>query len=196
MGNEFDPRKATPADAVEYYPYFGGRYLAVAASLNGGNVLAAFVRMLQQWTHELGDGVPQATIWERLLACGSDDRGGTALSDADLPVVDPMLYGERHQPGARGAVRNLGPVCVGLGDTVRAICRGLLQNLHSMMTRERLVQANVGRVVGTGSALTRNPVLQQAVRDMYNLDLELGRSTDAALGAVIAVLLYAGSDST
>ena len=45
---------------VQYYPYFDDKYLAVAASLNGGNVLAAFVRMLQQWTMELGFSVPQS----------------------------------------------------------------------------------------------------------------------------------------
>lgn len=44
---------------VEYFPYFDGRYLAVAASLNGGNALAAFVRMVQQWTLELGFNVTQ-----------------------------------------------------------------------------------------------------------------------------------------
>jgi len=44
---------------VEYFPYFDGKYLAVAASLNGGNTLAAFVRMLQQWTLELGFNVTQ-----------------------------------------------------------------------------------------------------------------------------------------
>ena len=31
-----------------------GRYIAVAASLTGGNALAAFVRMVQQWCMELG----------------------------------------------------------------------------------------------------------------------------------------------
>jgi sedoheptulokinase len=44
---------------VEYFPYFNGKYLAVAASLNGGNTMAAFVRMLQQWTLELGFNVTQ-----------------------------------------------------------------------------------------------------------------------------------------
>lgn len=45
-----------PAEAVTYFPYMNNRYLAVAASLNGGNVFASFVRMLAQWTAELGKG--------------------------------------------------------------------------------------------------------------------------------------------
>ncbi|NXS22697.1 SHPK Sedoheptulokinase, partial [Mystacornis crossleyi] len=48
------PEAPDPSSAVTYFPYFSGDYLAVAASLNGGNVLAAFVGMVAQWTQELG----------------------------------------------------------------------------------------------------------------------------------------------
>lgn len=50
----FEPPLLDVRSSIEYFPYFNNRYLAVAASLTGGNVMAAFVRMLQQWTHELG----------------------------------------------------------------------------------------------------------------------------------------------
>lgn len=43
-----------PASAISYFPYFDDMYLAVAASLNGGNVLATFVEMLTGWMNELG----------------------------------------------------------------------------------------------------------------------------------------------
>ncbi|KAG0412709.1 hypothetical protein HPB47_010154 [Ixodes persulcatus] len=188
-------RSSSLGPTVEHFPYFDGRYLAVAASLNGGNVLAAFVRVLQQWTHELGevrgrvvgDGVPETTIWSRLLACAA----AVEQSPTDDQIrVDPTLFGERHRPGARASVHGIGPQGVGLGGAMHALCRGLLQNLHSMMPRDVLVKAGVTRIVGTGKALTRNPALQQAVRDTYGLELVLGRSSDAALGAAIAVLLY------
>ena len=39
---------------ISYFPYFNGSYLAVAASLNGGNVMANFVGMLTGWMKELG----------------------------------------------------------------------------------------------------------------------------------------------
>ena len=54
MGENFTPPSLDVTSPIEYFPYFEGRYLAVAASLTGGNVLAQFVKMLQQWTHELG----------------------------------------------------------------------------------------------------------------------------------------------
>ena len=43
--------KSSPA---EYVPFFTGRYLSETASLNGGNVLAAFVDMLRDWFREFG----------------------------------------------------------------------------------------------------------------------------------------------
>ena len=39
---------------VEYVPFFAGRYLSETASLNGGNVLAAFVNMLRDCLTEFG----------------------------------------------------------------------------------------------------------------------------------------------
>lgn len=51
----------SPPDVLPlyYWPYFNKQYVAVAASLNGGNTLATFVRMLQQWVMDLGFSVPQ-----------------------------------------------------------------------------------------------------------------------------------------
>lgn len=60
------PKDFTPPSTettIEYFPYFENRYLAVAASLNGGNTMASFVRMIQSWMQDLGFGVPQSLIW-------------------------------------------------------------------------------------------------------------------------------------
>lgn len=66
------------AEKIEYYPYFDGKYLAVAASLNGGNNLATFVKTLQQWTMDLGFSVPQCkqpvTMLSKKLVNYSDER--------------------------------------------------------------------------------------------------------------------------
>ena len=54
MKLDFSPPAFDPSATVDYFPYFNGSYLAVAASLTGGNVLHGFVKLLQQWTHQLG----------------------------------------------------------------------------------------------------------------------------------------------
>lgn len=48
------PGSPQPASSISYFPYFEDSYLAVAASLNGGNVLAWFVEMLKLWMKEFG----------------------------------------------------------------------------------------------------------------------------------------------
>lgn len=54
------PADFTPPDSpqlessISYFPYFDSSYLAVAASLNGGNALATFVETLTAWMKELG----------------------------------------------------------------------------------------------------------------------------------------------
>lgn len=40
---------------LQTWPYKGSQHLSVVASMNGGNVLASFVIMLQGWLHELGE---------------------------------------------------------------------------------------------------------------------------------------------
>uniref|UniRef100_A0A224YYS5 Sedoheptulokinase n=1 Tax=Rhipicephalus zambeziensis TaxID=60191 RepID=A0A224YYS5_9ACAR len=195
------PPSVEAGSALEAFPYFGGRYLAVAASLNGGNVLAVFVRMLQQWMHQLGTGIPESAIWERLLAAGTDERASAnaQASSAATPappdlVVTPTVFGERHTPGARASVSGIGPQsALSLGPVLRALCQGLARNLHTMMPREMLERAGVRRIVGTGKALTRNVCLQQAVHDVYGIPLELGGKGDAALGAALAVLSHSSS---
>lgn len=61
-----------PTAPVAYFPYFNRTYLAVAASLNGGNVLATFVHMLVQWMADLGksgphSGPPVLSVWYFLM---------------------------------------------------------------------------------------------------------------------------------
>lgn len=63
VAENFEPENQIPStSSIEHFPYFNNKYLAVAASLNGGNALASFVQMLQQWTMELGFSVPQCNF--------------------------------------------------------------------------------------------------------------------------------------
>ncbi|GFW19978.1 sedoheptulokinase [Trichonephila clavipes] len=186
LPEDFKPPPSVSTSPIEYFPYFKGRYLAVAASLNGGNVLAAFVKMLQQWTHELGLGVPETKIWERITALAQDD----ASTDTEMDIC-PTLYGERHLYGEqRAVVRNIDPYSLGLGKVSRSLFRGLIANLRSMMSREVLVEAGIERIIGSGTALTRNPVLQKELETQYDLPVVYGTGADAAVGVALAVLPY------
>jgi len=153
MQNETELPNGTMSSVghVEYFPYFNGRYLAVAAALTGGNSLAAFVRMLQQWAIELGANLPQcniifhsinqhhvqyyeiligklfifaAKIWERILIAGADESSRSSLK------ISPNIFGERHAPGQNASVSNIDLGNISLGQVTRAICKGIIENLH------------------------------------------------------------------
>lgn len=57
-----------------------------------------------------------------------------------------------------------------------------------MMPQKKLQKAGIKQIVGNGSGLVRNLVLQKEVHRWYQLPLEIGQSGDAALGAALAVI--------
>ncbi|XP_057668448.1 sedoheptulokinase-like isoform X2 [Diorhabda carinulata] len=170
-----------------YWPYFGQQYVAVAASLNGGNSLATFVKMLQQWVMELGFNVPQSKVWEKLLAISIED---SAVSDLE---IRPTCLGERYNPDLAASVSNIHVGNLGLAQVFRALCRGLMENLHSMIPREVLQSAKITRIVGNGSGLSRNKILQKEVEKLYQLPLVFTKGGDAAKGAALAVHLHSNT---
>lgn len=182
VAQDFTPTNDEPiVRPIEYFPYFDGKFLAVAASLNGGNALATFVKMIQQWCMELGFPVPQSKVWEKLLDLAINDNAVSELQ------IQPTLLGERFLPESNCCVNNINIGNLGLGQVFRSLCRGLLQNLHSMMPKDILIKANISRIVGNGSGLSRNKVLQTEVQQLYELPLVFTSGGDAAKGAAMAV---------
>ncbi|XP_060529339.1 sedoheptulokinase-like [Cylas formicarius] len=166
-----------------YFPYFNKQFIAVAASLNGGNTLATFVKTLQQWTLELGFSVPQSKVWEKILVLGEDDN-----SISDLRII-PTCLGERHSPDRTASIENIHVGNIGLGQVFRSLCRGLVENLHSMMPKEILQRQQITRLVGNGSGLSRNKVLQKEVQHLYELPLVFTKGGDACKGAAMSQAL-------
>ena len=58
-----------------------------------------------------------------------------------------------------------------------------------MMPREVLTTAGVTRIVGGGSALTRNPLLLQEIQQLYQLPVTLDSRGDAAYGAALSAVV-------
>lgn len=56
-----------------------------------------------------------------------------------------------------------------------------------MMPKEYLVEFDIKRIVGNGSGLSRNKILQHEVEEFYKLPLVFTTGGDAAKGAALAV---------
>ncbi|NXM27835.1 SHPK Sedoheptulokinase, partial [Oxyruncus cristatus] len=174
------PETPDPSSAVTYFPYFNGDYLAVAASLSGGNVLATFVGMVAQWTEELGLQVQESAIYTRII------QAALAQNHSKLSV-HPTIFGERHIPEQLGSVTNIAASELSLGHVTRALCRGIVQNLCSMLPVQRLTDTGVRRILGSGSALARNEVLRQEVERIFPFPVVYGKDVDAAVGAAMVM---------
>ncbi|XP_068246527.1 sedoheptulokinase-like [Palaemon carinicauda] len=185
MPQGFTPAEQSPPacpQPVEYFPFFDDSYLAVAASLNGGNVLATFVRTVQQWSLELGFQVPQSKIWQRILALGEESQSESSLT------INPTLFGERHAPDGTATVTNIDLGNVSLGKVTRSLCKGVIANIHSMMPSSMLSENGVTSIIGGGSALMRNKILHKELEDMYKLPVTLDSHGDAAYGSALAAI--------
>ncbi|XP_053562071.1 sedoheptulokinase [Bombina bombina] len=183
MPVDFQPQDhPSPEEPVTYFPYFRDRYLAVAASLNGGNVLASFVTMLSSWISELGiDDVSEFSIYSKVIKA--------ALSQKETSLtVHPTLFGERHIPESLASVTNISAAHLSLGHVTRALCHGIIENLHSMLPSQRLEESGVKRIIGSGSALARNDVLKQEVEKVFPFPVLYGKDVDSAVGAAMIML--------
>ncbi|KAE9540071.1 hypothetical protein AGLY_005323 [Aphis glycines] len=168
-------------DGVEYFPYYDNHFLAVAASLNGGNVLDCFVRSVLSWVSALGLNITEDELWNRLLHL-PDEEHSTPL------IVNPLIFGERHDPTTFGSLINVTNNNFTLSELFSGFCKGLINNLLKMMPREMLLKAGIQRIIGSGSVITRNHIIKKEIENCFNLPLSLQMPEDSAFGVALALL--------
>ncbi|XP_060070078.1 sedoheptulokinase-like [Ylistrum balloti] len=172
------PDKPNVTSPVQYFPYFGGSYLAMAASLNGGNVLSCLVSMLQQWFATFGFRVDDDDLWNKLLELSSDASQG--------PIIVPTLFGERHLPEQHVTISGLTSKNLDLGSIFRSLCKGLIANLFEMMPESVIRKHGITKIIATGSVVDKNAIIREEVTEHYeSLKVEFGNSCDSATGAAM-----------
>ncbi|XP_052072808.1 sedoheptulokinase-like [Mytilus californianus] len=177
---ELLPLKADSMCPVQYFPYFEDSYLAIAASLNGGNVLANFVSMLRGWMKCFGCNIEDDKVWDTLM-----DLSINKLNSQTLKVT-PTLFGERHDPQLSASVTGISAENLDLGTLFRSVCCGLLDNVSNMMPVSFLEKNGINKLIGSGSLLSRNEVMRQEIVKYYGkLTVEFGNSCDSATGAAM-----------
>ncbi|KAL5016425.1 hypothetical protein ScPMuIL_006014 [Solemya velum] len=183
VSNDATLSKLDNCKAIQVLPYFEEKSLAVAASLNGGNVLRSFVLMLKSWMTSLGIELEEGDIWDKLSQLvhgyhGDDNR--------QPPQIIPTIYGERHAPEVFGSVFGLRESNTDLHSVYAALCRGLLVNMSSMLPQDLLQYYGVTHIVATGSVVSRNPVIASAIRENYDgMKVVTSDKCDSALGVAL-----------
>lgn len=156
------PRKSSQSlQSIDYDPYLQGGYLASAKSLNGGNVLRAFIGFLQETVLVLtGQTVSEGECWRRITA--HSENGGDDHHTSNLTIM-ATLFGERHAPTDFASVTGINQV-PSLLQVTRCLCRSLVDNLFAMLSPEVYQQAT--RVVCSGSILVHNPIAQSCLYEV------------------------------
>ncbi|XP_060060147.1 sedoheptulokinase isoform X3 [Erinaceus europaeus] len=123
----------------------------------------------------------ESTVYSRMI------QAATQQKDTCLTIT-PTVLGERHLPDQLASVTRISSSDLSLGHVTRALCRGIVQNLHSMLSFHQLKEWGVERVIGSGSALSRNEVLKQEVQRAFPFPVSFGQDADAAVGAALVIL--------
>jgi sedoheptulokinase len=118
-------------------------------------------------------------------------NGTVHNTNSDLKV-QPTLLGERNDPGKTGSVFNIHPHNLSLSALFRSICRGIIQNIQELMSEEILLAHGIQTIYGTGSALLRNPILQEELQRIFHkLDIIICHDvSDSAAGAAFVGKMF------
>ncbi|XP_055453272.1 sedoheptulokinase isoform X2 [Psammomys obesus] len=145
-----------------------------------GDLQASVYSCMGQRT-DAGLEVEESAVYSRMIQAAAQQK------DTHLTIT-PTVLGERHLPDQLASVTRISSSDLSLGHVTRALCRGIVQNLHSMLPFQQLKEWGVERVMGSGSALSRNEVLKQEVQRAFPLPVCFGQDVDAAFGAALVML--------
>lgn len=107
-------------------------------------------------------------------------------SESNCIQIIPTIFGERHAPSQRGEVTGVTAGNMDLHHVFQALCKGLVENLTKMMSPSFLKQKGIHKLLGTGSVIHKNPIIQREVMTQYGgLNIELGGQSDSAFGAAL-----------
>jgi sedoheptulokinase len=166
-------------------PYFQSKDLLVAASLNGGNILSVFVQLIYSWQLSLNNisSLSMEILWSRLIELGLQ-------STSTIEHFSAALFGERHDPSMSASITNIRsinlPQLNDIGSVFRSICQWIINNLFEMLGKDSLAMKSV---IGTGSALMRNGVLQRELKEKVQGQVRFNEHSDAAYGAALFALM-------
>jgi len=177
---DFVSMKSIPT-AVQLYPHFGNSQLAVAASLNGGNVINAFVLMLMSWQEELG----LSHVDAELLHSRIKDLANKTELRSDLAIV-PTIHGERHRLCKCAHVFNIRSDNTSLTNVVHKIYTGLIENLFEIMPVSVLQSLGIKQIACTGNIFNDNRLLKVVVERISGLQCIVKSGADAAFGAAMS----------
>jgi len=169
-------------------PFINGNVVVTAASLNGGNVIQSFVSFIQSFISNFTTSdaiVGETNIYKIIQDAGTKFKAEQSSALNELIKINPRLYGERFEPSTFASITNISSCNSSLGGITYSLCKGLIDNLHTMLPPELIEKYNIQSIVGTGGALCMNEVLQSIVVETFNKPYRSVVNGDASFGATL-----------
>lgn len=161
-------------DGMDTRPLPIGRRMLVGAGLAGGDAFAWVQRTASRWGRELCLEVDPDHVYARLL-----ELAGTAFKSA--LTATPTFRGTRTNPTATGSFTGITNDNFGLGDVANAVLTGIAAGFHDFLTRAGShAPVSATRIIGTGNALDRNPLLVQRLEERFGLTVTRPAYAEAA----------------
>lgn len=106
--------------------------------------------------------------------------------------VTPTLFGERFDPDLRASIVGISEYNCSLGNMFRGASEGLVDHIFQLFPLDALLSRGVKRLVGSGSVLAQNPLVQARLRSVLEgkIEYKQGNDNDAAFGAAQAALQF------
>jgi sugar (pentulose or hexulose) kinase len=164
------------SESYELRPFLGDKQrLAVAALLCGGSAWNWLAESVHRWMADLGTApIDPTELFARL-----NEKG---LKSHSRVLVRPHFLGERFDPELRGRIDGLDLNPLDIGALARGVAKGIADSLRIMMPYPFLKKRK--RIVASGNALRRNPLLVKAAEEVFGLPVVLSPYTEeAACGA-------------
>lgn len=134
----------------------------------------------------LGIEISKEQIWTKLTEISSQASPPSSSTDFLMPIIQPLLYGERHIPEASASITGITESVTSLDCVFRSLCAGLVNNLHLMMPQSLMIESGVTRLVVTGSVVHKQPCVREHVCKLYMpLPVVEISEIDAAYGAAL-----------
>lgn len=165
----------TPGGEVR--PYLNGKYLLCHSALCGGRAYALLRRFFSQFAMQadLGSGVE----YDLLNAMAQE-----AYDDGLRLRVNTQFCGMRGDPDRRGSIVDIGEDNFTPGALALGILQGMVDELHDGFDRN--AHPDIRRLVASGNAVRKNPVLRTLLADTFSMPLFLtAQQEEAALGAAL-----------
>ncbi len=177
----------TYSEEMDAWPMPFGTFLLLGATLCGGWAYAYLRQFFQSVARDIcGVELTDEEVYERMNALAASASPG-----ANGLVADTRFSGTRKDKSITGSITGIDTTNLTPANLSLAVIEGIVRDLCSMWLSTGA--KSVSRLVASGNAVRRNPVLRSVIRRVFGIDCFMSSAPEeAARGAGYAAAVGSG----